>query len=95
MNVTSAEFIPLSSEDTPAAGWVMRVIIHTRNLEQRAVPVVAKTGGQPVQGLMSLFEEEGLVGFLHEMPASGDELLIGYADGPMIHTGITYDPAVS
>lgn len=95
MDITSAEFIPLSSETTPDPGFVMRVIVHVSGLDQRAVPVMARVGGQPLQGLMFLIAEAGLQGFLQEMPASGDELFIGYADGPLISTEITYSPDVS
>ncbi len=95
MLINSAEFIPLGPETSPDPGLVMRVIIHVSGVEQRAVPIMARVGGQAVQGLMALITEEGLQGFLRETPAICDELLLGFADGPIIHTEITFTPAVS
>ncbi|MGH3693623.1 MAG: hypothetical protein ACRDRX_06440 [Pseudonocardiaceae bacterium] len=70
--------------------WVMRVVIHGTGLTQRAITMVAAIGPQAVQGLMPSTESNTVLGFLTAEPTAGDELLIGYANEPLIATGLTY-----
>lgn len=92
MQVERAEFERL--DPSPSPRWVMRIRIIGKNFEQRAVPIVAEVGDQAVEALMPLFERNGVQGFLTAEPAVGDELRVGYADAPLINTGITYNPPV-
>jgi hypothetical protein len=89
MQVEHAEFEHL--DPSPSPRWVMRIRIIGENFEQRAIPIVAQVGDQAVEGLMPLFEGNGVQGFLTAEPAVGDELRVGYADSPLIATGITYN----
>lgn len=90
MNVERAEFEHLDSSPIPR--WVMRITIIGNGFVQAARRIVAQIGDQSVEGLTPLLDGEGLQGFLTAEPAIGDELRIGYADSPMINTGITYHP---
>jgi len=88
MQVDSAEFEPIT---TPLPmDWVIRVVIHGTGLAFGGNPMVAEVGPQAVQGLMPTTREGTVLGFLTTEPAPGDELRIGYADQPLIPTGITY-----
>lgn len=69
--------------------WKVRIIIIGEDIEQRALPVIAEVGNEPVEGLMSL-PGGGLVGFLKEEPAPGSVLSIGYADQSLQETTFEY-----
>jgi len=75
--------------DTPR--WGMRITIIGRGFEQRAIPIVAQVGDQSVEALMPLLNNDGVMGFLAREPTVGDEVRVGFADGPLIDTGITYN----
>lgn len=92
MHVERAEYEFVDRDALPQ--WTMRVRITGPGLEEGARPIMARVGSQRVQSIISLVEGEGIQGFLEEEPATGDELSIGYADEPLIETGITYDPAI-
>lgn len=92
MQIERADFEFVDREALPQ--WTMRVRIMGEGFEQRAAPIVALVGSQAVQAIMPLLDGDGIQGFLEEEPAAGDELSIGYADGSLIGTGITYDPAI-
>jgi len=65
--------------------WKVRVIIIGEDIEQRALPVIAEVGDEPVEGIMSL-PGGSLVGFLKQEPPPGSVLSIGYADHPLQKT---------
>jgi hypothetical protein len=88
MQVDSAVFEPITAP--LPTNWVMRVVIHGTGLRQRAIVMVAAIGPQVVHGLMPSTEANTVLGFLTAEPTAGDELLIGYANEPLISTGITY-----
>jgi hypothetical protein len=83
-------------DSTLLPGWVMRVVITGTNIQQRATPILAVVGSQPVLGMMPLIgEQRGVFGFLASEPEAGDELRIGYADEELINTGFLYDPNIA
>jgi hypothetical protein len=84
-------------QDVPAellARWTMRVIVQGKGLEVRALPIVVEVGEQRVQMLLPLFTEEGesagVQGLLPEAPRNGDEVKVGFADGPLFGTGFEF-----
>lgn len=93
MQIERAEFEFIEPNVLP--GLTVRVRIMGENLEQRAMPIMAYIGQQTVDRIVPIVEGGGVQGFLAETPQINDELLIGYADGPLINTGITYNPVVS
>lgn len=93
MQVERAEFEFI--EPTVLPGLTVRVRILGENFEQQAIPIVAQVGQQTVDKIVPIVEGGGVQGFLAETPQINDELRIGYADGPLISTGITYNPVVS
>jgi hypothetical protein len=90
MQVDSVEFEAIT---TPLpTDWVMRLVIRGSELDHGAIPMAAEIGPQKVHGLMPTTEEGVTLGFLTRVPDAGDELRIGYADGPLTPTGITFEP---
>jgi hypothetical protein len=89
MDVQSAEFELLA--DPPRPDWVMRITIRGA-LEQRALPLVAEVGDQPVLALMPTLAAGGVQGFLAREPDPGDRLRIGFLDEPLEDTDVTYTP---
>jgi hypothetical protein len=76
------------------ARWTMRVTVQGKGLEVRALPLVVEVGEQRAQMLVPLFTEEGesagVQGLLPEIPRNGDEVKVGYADGPLFGTGFEF-----
>lgn len=93
MNVDSVSFEPITGP--LPTDWVIRVVIRGTEFEQRAIPMAAEIGTQPVEGIMPGFEEGTVVGFLAAAPSPGDELRIGCADELLTDTGITFQTLVS
>lgn len=90
MIIEDAHFEFLAESPNPA--WSMRITISGQDIEQRAVPVVATVGDQPVQALMATLDPGTVQGFLSDEPTPGDELRVGYLDQELQGTDITYDP---
>lgn len=70
--------------------WKMRVIVRGAGFSMRAAPLVLAVGEQHAQLIAPLVTEEGVAGIqglLVEVPDSGEEVSVGYADGPLLATG--------
>ncbi len=93
MQIAHVEFEFLDRTLLPR--WTMRIRVVGEDFEQRAVPIVAEVGSLSVEGIMPLLDGNGVQGFLVAEPNTGDELRIGYADGSLIDTGMTYNPAIA
>lgn len=92
MQIERAEFEFIDTTILP--DWTVRIRVIGEEFEQIGTPIVAQVGSLAVQAIMPRLEGDGIQGFLESEPAVGDELSIGYADGPLIDTGITYTPPV-
>jgi hypothetical protein len=90
MNVDSAQFEVLA--EPPVPEWVMRVTAKGSGFATRAVPLGAQLGDVPVEGLVIDLDAAGFTGYLRRIPPSGSRLLVGYRDGELADTGITFDP---
>jgi hypothetical protein len=84
------EAVQFETVTTPK--WSMRVTILGQGIEPRALPLVVLVGDQAAQAISFLFEGNGVSGLLVDEPAPGDAVRIGYADSPLIDTGLTYTP---
>lgn len=93
MQIERAEFEFVDKDLLPDA--TMRIRIIGQEMDLRAVPIVAEVGSQAVDFIVPLLDGSGVQGFLADEPAVNDALRIGYADGPLIETGITYNPVIS
>jgi hypothetical protein len=92
--VSSGLFDTLPSPIGP--GWRLRVLVAGTNFVERAVPIVARVGDVPVEGISLSGGGRGLIGFLAQTPADGAKLWIGYADSELVETGVAYQtPAVA
>jgi hypothetical protein len=93
MQIDSMEIEPIT---TPLpTDWRVRVVIRGGGLEERALPLVGELGPQTIQCLMPGGNEGVVLGFLTVEPSAGDELRLGFADQPLVSTGITFEPNVS
>lgn len=92
MKATAAtfEFLP----EPPVPGWIMKVTARGEGFEPRALPLVGRVGALALEGVVASSDGTSFHGFLTEEPASGDELLVGWMDGELNPTGITYEPLV-
>jgi hypothetical protein len=92
MQIDDAAFHPPFEGADPA--YVLRIEVTGSDFEYRAAPVVARVGAVPVEALVVDLEGTGFVGQLRSMPQTGDELEVGYEDGELIKTGLTFDPPI-
>lgn len=79
-------------EDAPAGldNWQVRVVLSGSGFEVRSVPMVVAVGEQHAELLAPVLIEEGIEGIqglLAEVPENGDEVAVGWADGPLVPTG--------
>jgi len=92
ISVDSAQFQMLA--EPPIPEWVMRVTAKGSGFEIRAIPLVGQVGELPIQGVQIDPDCAGFVGYLATEPAEGDKLLVGYLEGELLDTGITYQRLV-
>jgi hypothetical protein len=88
IEVLNGRFEPLRTR--VGAEWVMRVTVDARNVQQRALPVRARVGPQPMRAVVTSPLGTGFVGFLERMPRDGDRLYVGYAGAGEIETSVVY-----
>lgn len=86
--VTSVNFELLA--EPPIPEWVVRVTVKGSGFEIRAVPVGARVGEIPVEGIMLAADESGFTGYLSAEPPDGSPLLVGFLEGPLTDTGLVY-----
>jgi hypothetical protein len=90
MDIATVQFEHVTTER-----WSMRVTIRGSGISPRAMPLVVLVGEQITEAISFLIEGDGISGLLVNEPAVGDEVRIGYADSPLIDTGVTYNPLVA
>ena len=88
ITIESAKFEML--EEPPLPEWVMRVTVKGSGFERRALPLVGEVGDLSVQGIQLDPDGAGFVGYLVTEPADGDPFRVGYPEGDLLETGITY-----
>ena len=92
MKIDDATFVPPLEGADPV--YVLRLEATGSEFEARAMPIVARVGAVLVETLVINLDGSGFVGQLRAMPQVGDELEVGYADTPLIKTGLTFDPLI-
>jgi hypothetical protein len=93
MNVSTAEFEILT--ESPFPDWVMKVTTQGDGFEPRAVPLIARVGSLDLEGVVASSDGTSFHGFLTAIPQTNDELSVGWMDGELQPTGITYQPPVA
>jgi hypothetical protein len=92
MIVQSVAFTRLQDRPPAFERWQMRVLLRGE-FELRAIPLVVAVGDVNVELLVPSLGEEGITGIqglLAEIPQVGDEVRVGYADGPLLSTGFEF-----
>lgn len=62
-----------------------------RNIVQRATPIEARVGTQPVRHVVT--SPAGISGVLERVPQPGDRLYVRYAGEAEIATNVVYEPS--
>lgn len=88
MKVDSAEFQVLA--EPPVPEWLVRVTVKGEGFVKRAIPLGARVGDFPVEGIVTNLDSTGFTGYLRGEPADGDHLFVGYLQGELEDTGIIY-----
>lgn len=88
MKVDSATFDRLTEPPVPA--WIMRVTAKGSGFQLRALPLCARVGDLPVEGVLEDEELTGFVGYLRSLPPDGARLFVGYDPADLKDTGIKY-----
>ena len=94
MLVDSVVFETLQDPPPAFENWKMRVLLLGSEYDVRAAPLVVTVGELFVDLLVPMFDEEGAVvgvqGLLADIPQAGAEVKVGYADGPLLPTGLEF-----
>lgn len=93
MFVDDVSFERLQDPPPVLEGWKMRVLLRGSEPEVRTVPLVVTVGELHVDLLVPIFDEDrvnGMQGLLADIPQPGDEVRVGYADGPLLPTGFEF-----
>lgn len=86
--VDSAMFFPL--EEAQRALGVMEIYVVGEGFEDRATPLDARLGDQPVDYIAVNSGGAGFSGTVARMPENGDRLYVGYMDGELEATEVVY-----
>lgn len=76
--------------EPPLGDLVIQVSVEASGLVARAVPPVASVGDVPLQRILVLPGERGLLGFLDSEPADGAQLVVGYLGEEPVETDLAY-----
>jgi hypothetical protein len=90
VDITDAAFEHL--DDPPEPTYVLRLSIVGTDLTRAGAQLVAQVGDVPVRDLISLYQAEGVTGFLAAEPPSGAPVQVGYLGKELVDTGFTYEP---
>jgi hypothetical protein len=89
VNVESATFELLA--EPPIPEWIVRVTATGSDFEVRALPLCARVGDVPVEGLRIADDQNGFVGYLRTVPPDGAHLFVGYDPAEVDDTDIQYN----
>lgn len=89
MHVENATFEVLA--EPPVPQWAVRVTATGTDFEIRALPLSARVGDVPVEGLLENDDGQGFVGYLGEVPPNGSHLFVGYIAGQLRDTDIVFE----
>lgn len=92
IKVDSASFEMLA--EPPIPEWVMRVTATGSGFVIRALPLIGEVGALSIEGLQMNLDGTGFSGYLVTEPAIGDTLRVGYPEGDLVDTGVTYQRPV-
>jgi hypothetical protein len=82
-SITNAMFIP-------TGGDRYDVVVVGRGFIQRAVPLAARVGAQPVESITVRSDGTSFSGRLSRAPSPGDRLTVGYMDEELQPTAIVF-----
>ncbi len=89
MNITRVTTERIGSNDQ---GFVVAAHVESKDLVERAIPIVVKFGNVTARSVVSLGIAPGVRAVFSEMPAAGAPLFIGYADRPLDATQFKFVP---
>jgi hypothetical protein len=89
VKVDSATFELLA--EPPVPEWILRVTAKGSGFRIRALPLSARVGEVPVEGLLEDDDLQGFVGYLRSVPPDGAHLFVGYDPGELEDTDITFE----
>jgi hypothetical protein len=94
MIIERVEFETLGERPPQFEPWTVRIVIHGEGFDvNRAMPLLASLGEQPVELLVPIISDARIVGvhgLLRTPPQAGDALRIGYLDTPLFATGFAF-----
>lgn len=83
---------PAGDAPLPGGPWAYRLFVGGSGFVNRAVGLYATVGDMDVELIMISPGGGGFTGFLREAPAEGAALRVGWMTGPLIETGIVFNP---
>lgn len=89
MKVESATFEHLA--EPPVPEWILRVTARGSGFRIRALPICARVGDVPVEGILEDDDLAGFVGYLRSVPPDGAHLFVGYDPADLRDTDIAYE----
>jgi|SoimicmetaTmtHPB_FD_contig_31_5420020_length_806_multi_2_in_0_out_0_2 hypothetical protein len=89
MTVESASFEILA--EPPVPEWIVRVTAKGSGFVVRAIPLSARVGDVPIEGLLTDDDRNGFVGYLRAVPPDGAHLFVGYNVADLVDTGIEFN----
>lgn len=90
MTVAFAWFEPLEGLDLPGGTWPFQLHVVGTGFAPRAVPLAVTVGNLEVVNVRVNSGGGGFSGLLREKPAEGAVLMVGWLDGPMMETNVTF-----
>lgn len=92
IKVDSVNFEMLA--EPPIPEWVMRITAQGSGFVIRALPLIGEVGALPIEGLQIDLDGAGFSGYLVSEPEIGDVLHVGFPEGDLVDTGLTYQRPV-
>jgi hypothetical protein len=88
VKIESATFEMLA--EPPVPEWILRVTAKGSGFQIRALPLCARVGDVPVEGLLEDDDLGGFVGYLRSVPPDGAHLFVGYDPADVADTDIEF-----
>jgi hypothetical protein len=89
VKVESASFELLA--EPPVPDWIVRVEAKGSGFQTRALPLCARVGDVPVEGVVEDDDLQGFVGYLGAVPPDGAHLFVGYDPAQLQDTDIEFE----
>jgi hypothetical protein len=88
VKVESASFELLA--EPPVPDWIVRVAARGSGFQIRALPLCARVGDVPVEGVLEDTDLQGFSGYLSAVPPDGAHLFVGYDPAELEDTDIEF-----